>query len=258
MAQHEPEVEIPQAEAPPAESFQGGVDFQSGADFQQGTSFEAPIVEQTYQSEQYPAQSYQDQSYQQPDQGYQQEQGVDQFQPPQDIQFDGGQSFESPEATDYAHSNYQVPEPEGEVPAVTDENLPATYEQPIQQEENLEPYDFSQPLDAVNTPEPMAPMTSDTPDFSDVTEFANANASAGPLAYTVTIEGIESSLLLSQLREAMTDSRFAWDVADLLSHVGGGKLVLRSLAPAKASVLISRIKYLPFKISWRQDVLSGS
>ncbi len=250
MAQHEPEVEIPSGEVPAAESFQSGVDFQAGADFQQGTSFEAPIGEQTYQSEQYPQQSYQ-----QPDQGYQ-DQNADQFQPPQDIQFDGGQTFE-PAQNDYAHSTYQVPEPEGEVPAVTDESLPAPIEE-VTHEENLEPYDFSQPLDAVNTPEPMAPLVSDTADFSDVTEFANANASAGPLAYTVTIEGIESSLLLSQLREAMTDSRFAWDVADLLSHVGGGKLVLRGLAPAKASVLISRIKYLPFKISWRQDVLSGS
>lgn len=258
MAQPEPEIEIPAAEPIAAESFQGGVDFQSGADFQQGTSFEAPIAEQTYQSEEYPQQSYQDQSYQPQDQSFQQpDQNGDGFQPVQDMQFDGGQSFEAP-VTDYAHSTYQVPEPEGEVPGVTDENLPATLEQPAQVEDDMAPYDFSQSLDAVNTPEPMAPMISDTADFSDVTEFANANASAGPLAYTVTIEGIESSLLLSQLREAMTDSRFAWDVTDLLSHVGGGKLVLRGLAPAKASVLIGRIKYLPFKISWRQDVLSGS
>jgi hypothetical protein len=58
-----------------------------------------------------------------------------------------------------------------------------------------------------------------------------------------------------QLKEAMMDSRFAWDATDLLSRVEYGVLLLPGLSPAKASVLISRIKYLPFKISWRQDVL---
>lgn len=98
----------------------------------------------------------------------------------------------------------------------------------------------------------------DTPDFSDVTDFANDNTSIGPLSYTLTIEGADSSLLLAQLKEAMTDSRFGWDVESILSNVGSGHIVLRGLTPAKASVLINRIKYLPFKIFWRQDVLSSS
>ncbi len=119
------------------------------------------------------------------------------------------------------------------------------------------PYDFSQPLDAVNEPE-ISGGISDSADFSDVTDFANSDTGLGPIVYTVTIDGIESSLLLSQLRDAMMDSRFGWDSAELLQQVGGGRLVLRSLSPAKASVLINRIKYLPFKISWRQDVLTGT
>ncbi|MEN0057885.1 MAG: hypothetical protein AAGB31_03550 [Bdellovibrio sp.] len=99
---------------------------------------------------------------------------------------------------------------------------------------------------------------SDTSDFSDVTDFANADTLVGPLTYVVVIEGIESSLLLNQLKEAMTDSRFSWDVTSLLKGIKQGQLILSGLSPAKASVLINRIKYLPFKISWRQDVLSNS
>lgn len=212
---------------------------------------EAP-VEQNYQEQNFQDQSgYPEQSYQQPNESA--------FQPPEPAAFDGGfneapdMSYEAPAETEMsapvAEMSYETPsedqEVHGEVPAVEEA-----------------PYDFSQSLDSVGSPampEPLSPSgISDTPDFSDVTDFANADTVSGPLAYTLTIEGIESSLLVSQLREAMTDSRFGWDVATILSEIGGGRLVLKGLNPAKASVLINRIKYLPFKISWRQDVLSGS
>lgn len=175
------------------------------------------------------------------------------FQPPM-------QDFSIPENPDqaYATESYE-PNQEPMVESVpygesSESPEPSMGEVPAMEET---PYDFSQPLDAINEPE-IGSSVSDSADFSDVTDFANADTAVGPMAYTVTVEGIESSLLLSQLREAMTDSRFGWDVAEVLKQVGGGRLVLRSLSPAKASVLINRIKYLPFKISWRQDVLSGS
>jgi uncharacterized protein YbaR (Trm112 family) len=118
------------------------------------------------------------------------------------------------------------------------------------------PYDFNQPL-ATNVI-PIIPATPDTNDFSDVTDFGNASAAVGPLAYTLIIEGIESSLLLKELREAMMDSRFRWDVNGILQQVRGGRLVITGLDPAKAAVFLNRLKYLPFKLSWRQDVLSGN
>ncbi|AHZ85905.1 hypothetical protein EP01_13305 [Bdellovibrio bacteriovorus] len=238
MAQHEPEPEAPaESFSEPAQSFQNGTDFQGGQDFQQpGNDFVPPIQDFSAPQETFtpdnsiPEQSYQDQSYsneqQYAEQAYEPSQDPGMMAPPQD-----NVSYAEP---------VEVP---GEVPPMEET-----------------PYDFSQTLDSVNS-QPLnepAPMSSDTADFSDVTDFANADTAVGPLAYTVTIDGIESSRLLAQLREAMTDSRFGWDVADLLSHVGGGRLILRGLTPAKASVLINRIKYLPFKISWRQDVLSGS
>lgn len=118
------------------------------------------------------------------------------------------------------------------------------------------PYDFNQPL-ATNVV-PIIAATPDTNDFSDVTDFGNASAAVGPLAYTLIIEGIESSILLKELREAMMDSRFRWDVNGILQQVRGGRLVITGLDPAKAAVFLNRIKYLPFKLSWRQDVLSGN
>ncbi len=157
------------------------------------------------------------------------------------VSFEEGVSFENPPPTsEYSEEILQENSNEFIPPIASDEAA----------------YDFSQTLDY--TPEVPVGGTPDTADFSDVTDFANTNTVSGPLTYMVIIEGIESSRLLMQLKEAMMDSRFGWDVAELLTHVGGGRLILQGLSPAKASVLINRIKYLSFKISWRQDVLSGS
>lgn len=183
-------------------------------------------------------------------------QGGESFQPGNDFQ-PPIQDFSTPENSEqaYATEAYEPnQEPVSENVSYAEAPEPSMGEVPSVEET---PYDFSQPLDAINEPE-IGSGVSDSADFSDVTGFANADTAVGPMAYTVTIEGIESSMLLNQLREAMTDSRFGWDVTEILKQVGGGRLVLRSLSPAKASVLINRIKYLPFKISWRQDVLSGA
>lgn len=168
-------------------------------------------------------------------------------------------ALESPVENSVETAEYTAPLDSGE-PFAPDFVEP-TYEAPIPEGEYMGPvetdsYDFSQPLgqpaEAVYESEP-----SDSSDFSDITDFANADIEMGPLSYTIQIEGLDSSANISQLKEAITDSRFAWDVLALLKQISEGRLVLSGLPPAKASVLINRLKYLPFKISWRQDVLTS-
>lgn len=171
---------------------------------------------------------------------------------------DSEPEFQPLPATDNYSPNFEVTEQseEFEQPEQSfNENYEAeakineAYETPITES----PYDFNSTLDQV--PDSIS-NSLDTPDFSDVTDYANSNETVGPLTYTVIIEGIDSSHLVLQLKEAITDSRFGWNIEDILNQIGQGRLVLTGLSPAKGSVLINRIKYLPFKISWRQDVLS--
>ncbi|HWU45099.1 MAG TPA: hypothetical protein VN132_16715, partial [Bdellovibrio sp.] len=157
-------------------------------------------------------------------------------------------NFENPDGfnnSDFTSPPEQVsePEPEAIIESPSFSESPALNEPP-----------------AFNEPPMQIPTSgvSDTADFNDVTDFANTTASVGSLTYVVVIDGIDSSQLVYQLKEAMTDSRFGWDVAETLAQMSGGRLVLTGMNSAKAAVLINRIKYLPFKISWRQDVLSGS
>ena len=211
----------------------------------------APNYEQNYSTEQ--STESNDQGYN-PEQAYGSEQNFAQ----NDQSYGQEQSFEQPASNDFGYQQNEVADSSADQFANNDYSAPTeqSYEQPQESAEE-HPFDFSKTLDHIPEPTP-APKVSDDANFADVIEFANTNTGGGPLSYTVFIDGVESSQLVYQLREAMTDSRFGWDVNELLTHIGGGRLTLKGLTPAKASVLINRIKYLPFKISWRQDVLSGS
>jgi uncharacterized Zn finger protein (UPF0148 family) len=91
--------------------------------------------------------------------------------------------------------------------------------------------------------------------------YANSEASQakqGPLAYTLHIEGLDSKELRDSLREALGESRFAWDPQALMTTIAKGKLTLASIEPVKASVLVNRLKRLPLKIWWEQNVVTES
>lgn len=221
----------------------------------QESSESGQSYEQNYSAEQstesndqgyYPEQGYN------PDQAYSSDQGFAQ----NEQGYGQEQQFEQPADNDFYQQN-EIADGSADQFSNNDYSAPVEHSEPIaEQLVEEQPFDFSKTLDHI--PDAPAPMVSDDANFADVVEFANTNTSGGPISYTVFIDGVESSRLVHDLREAMTDSRFGWDVNELLTHIGGGRLTLKGLTPAKASVLINRIKYLPFKISWRQDVLSGS
>lgn len=117
-------------------------------------------------------------------------------------------------------------------------------------------YDFSKPLDEVSLQNMQEPV-SDSANFEDIQNFANSDTSQGGLSYSLLIEGIDSGKIHKDLRDALTDNRLGIDLDALLKQVNAGSLRITGLNPVKASVIINRVKYLPLKLSWRQDVLSS-
>lgn len=169
-----------------------------------------------------------------------------------------------------AEESYQVEEHQesaynyNEYSDATETEEPVAISAPLQNDQQFDQaytqvdrYDFEQPLDQVSMGEDVVISSSDSPDFADVVDFGNADTGVGPLTYAVVIEGIDSAQVIHDIKEAMYDSKFGWDVNEQMAQVNRGRLVLPGLSPAKAFVLINRIKYLPLKISWRQDVLSS-
>lgn len=124
------------------------------------------------------------------------------------------------------------------------------------------PYDSPPPLPfhdlpvSVDDPLNSAIKASPSPDFNEIVEFGNDVRNDQSINYTVYIKGIEISDLREQFREAIMDQRFGWNTEEVISQIKNGSVVLYDLSPAKAVVLINRIKYLGLDVSWKQNILS--
>jgi hypothetical protein len=157
-----------------------------------------------------------------------------------------------PEAPQMSESS---PAPEPQVPI--DSPLPPTSEVESSAAVMANPA-WDQPLDLgaeAIAPPPVLSVDSSS-NFQDVVEFGNSPQMEGPLTYTIFIQGIEIADTREKLREALSDSRLGWDATDLIRKISNGSLMLADLSPAKASVVINRIKYLPIEVTWRQNLLS--
>ena len=76
----------------------------------------------------------------------------------------------------------------------------------------------------------------------------------GAISYCVRIQNIDTKEVRILLMEALSDSKFQWDVREVMRTIKNGELELRNLNPVKASVIVQRTRLLPVKISWKQDV----
>ena len=88
-----------------------------------------------------------------------------------------------------------------------------------------------------------------------IQEYANSEISRakdGPLLVRILISGIDTKEIRESLREAITDSRFGWDVDAVMSTIAKGELRVENVSPVKASIAINRIKRLPVRIRWEQ------
>ena len=72
------------------------------------------------------------------------------------------------------------------------------------------------------------------------------------LRYDIYISGLDSVEIEKQVREVLEDSRFKWDVNEILKSQDKGHLVIKNLNPIKAAYLVSELSFLSVKISWEQ------
>jgi hypothetical protein len=97
-----------------------------------------------------------------------------------------------------------------------------------------------------------------SPNFDDVVEFGNQelpSMAPGVLVYDIKISGVDTAEIRESLVSCLSDKRLGMNPAEILAQVRKGELVLPKVNPAKASVILSRIKHLPFKVSWSSQQL---
>lgn len=132
-------------------------------------------------------------------------------------------------------------------------------EMPVESASNSD-FSFEPPNEATSNPAFASEFSSEESqnglaDLSEVSDFGNAHQDFGALSYHVVIENIDTSDIRKKLSEALSDSKFQWDVNEILQKIEKGRLELGPLNPAKASVLVRRLQDVPVRVGWNQKNL---
>ncbi len=98
-------------------------------------------------------------------------------------------------------------------------------------------------------------------DMREVATFGNSDASLareGGYRFNLSIYGIDSADIREEVKDALTDGRFLWDLESLLNQVEQGVLKLNDLSAVKSALIVQRLKTLPVDIKWEQYAIHQS
>jgi hypothetical protein len=90
----------------------------------------------------------------------------------------------------------------------------------------------------------------------EISDFANTDSSLAGLNYDVTISGIDTQETKELFKEAIEDSKFAWDAIEIMKSMKHGRIIIQKMSPAKAFLLAKRIQFLDIERTWKQNVLT--
>lgn len=102
--------------------------------------------------------------------------------------------------------------------------------------------------------EPVAePMTAEQ-NLQNIIQYANTDMSSSPLTFQVTIVGLDLLQNINELKEIFEDSRLQMNFQELKKKISNGKLLIDRVQPAKAAILVQRLRTLDLKMHWEQKI----
>ena len=104
--------------------------------------------------------------------------------------------------------------------------------------------------------EPSAQPQNSREAMDEITQFGNKDSSAGPISYTIVLEGVDLAPIHTKLKEVISQRQFGWDAPAIMRQIKNGKLVLGGLSPAQTVMLLRLLRGTNIQISWSQHVYS--
>lgn len=107
-------------------------------------------------------------------------------------------------------------------------------------------------------------LTSAVPDFNsssfsnvaaEISDFGNSETQIASLNYDLKVSGLDSKEDILAFKELIEDTRFAWDVPELMKQIKNGEIYLQKLNPVQAYILAKRLHFLDVEMKWKQNVL---
>lgn len=90
----------------------------------------------------------------------------------------------------------------------------------------------------------------------EISDFGNTDSQLASMNYDLVVSGIDNQQTKSLFKEAIEDSKFAWDAFEIMKSIKNGRVELSKLSPAKAYLLAKRLQFLDIDKKWSQNVLS--
>ena len=90
----------------------------------------------------------------------------------------------------------------------------------------------------------------------EISDFANTDSHLAGLNYDLVISGIDTVETKNLFKEAIEDSKFAWDSTEIMKSLKNGRVQILRMSPTKAFLLAKRIQFLDIEKSWKQNVLN--
>lgn len=120
--------------------------------------------------------------------------------------------------------------------------------------ENLEQSGPSQ-----SSPIQMPSMTPPSAKFSDVAKeisaYGNSETQIAHLNYDLSVSGLDTAEIINEFKDAINDSRFGWDMNEVMKTMKAGEIHLRELNPVKAFILAKRLQFLNVDKTWKQNAV---
>lgn len=90
----------------------------------------------------------------------------------------------------------------------------------------------------------------------EISDFGNTEVQLSAMNYDLNITGLDTQQVVRLFKEAVEDSKFGWDVNELLGKIKNGQIKLERLSPVKAYILAKRLQFLDIGKHWTQNAMS--
>lgn len=90
----------------------------------------------------------------------------------------------------------------------------------------------------------------------EITDFGNTEVQLANLNYDLKISGLDTQDLQKLFKEAIEDSKFAWDANEIMRNIKNGQILFEKLNPVKAYILAKRLQFLDLEKQWTQNAIS--
>ena len=160
---------------------------------------------------------------------------------------------EQPEEEFVSESPAELKEEQPEEEFVSESPAELKEEQPEEELESEPVAEEPESSESFFKEDPLAEAEVDQ-SFSDVAEHGNSPVSSekGFLRYDLQVSGLDSVELEQAVLDILEDSRFQFNVPELLRTQNNGVLEIKNLNPIKAWCLVQELSNLPLELNWKQ------